>query len=89
MLVIYSPLAIEVRHREWIEAVRRAHDPQYALVEPHVTFLFPYSGNPFEAILAHAQDAGRRAPSISFRLARVAAVRDVFGPGSHVFLLPI
>jgi 2'-5' RNA ligase len=87
MLVIFAKLAIQRGDREWIEAVRRAHDPQYRLVE-HVTFIFPFSGVPVDILLAHVGKVAEQVAPIGFRLSRATAIRDVFSSGSHVFLLP-
>jgi 2'-5' RNA ligase len=88
VLVIFSKLAIEARPRAWIEDVRRAHDPQQRMVEPHVTLVFPFDGLSTGDVLAHAEGVARGASPIPFRLSQAAAVRDVFDRTSHLFLLP-
>jgi 2'-5' RNA ligase len=88
MLVIFSKLDIQPPDREWIETIRRVHDPHYPLLAPHVTFVFPFDRTPLGTVLAHATKVARQARPISFRLTRPVAVRDTFGPVSHVFLLP-
>ena len=86
--VIYSKLVTQPRDRSWIDSFRCAHDPQYSLVEPHVTFVFPFTGVSVEDVLAHAQDVADATRAIDFRLSRAAAVDDPFSANSHVFLLP-
>lgn len=88
MLVIFSTLDISASDRAWIERVRAQHDPQHRFVEPHVTFVFPFDGLAPDDVLSHAQTVASEASSITFRLSQAAAVRDPFGPNSHLFLLP-
>ena len=88
MLVIFSKLSIQSRDRSWIESFRRIHDPQHAFVEPHFTFVFPFTGIPVEDVVAHAQDVANATQVIAFRLSRAAVVDDPFSSHSHVFLLP-
>lgn len=88
MLVIFSKLDIPARDHAWIEAVRGEHDPQQQMVEPHLTFVFPFEGLSSGEVIGHAQAIASEASPISFCLSQAAAVRDQFGPGSHLFLLP-
>lgn len=88
MLVIFSTLDISESDRAWIERVRVQHDPQHRIVEPHVTFVFPLYGLSSDDVISHVQTAASEASPITFRLAQAAAVRDPFGPNSHLFLLP-
>lgn len=88
MLVIFSKLSIQPHDRFWIDSFRRAHDPQHAFVEPHFTFVFPFTGVTVEEVFAHAQDVANATQVIAFRLSRAAAVDDPFSSNSHVFLLP-
>lgn len=88
MLVIFSKLEIAAQDRAWIDDIRRKHDPQHRLVEPHFTFVFPFDGLSTDEVVAHALDVATDASRIPFRLSRAAAMRDLLGSGSHVFLLP-
>lgn len=88
MLVIFSKLSILPRDRDWIESFRRSHDPQHAFVEPHFTFVFPFTGVPIEDVIVHAQEVANATRAIAFRLTSAAAVDDPFSSNSHVFLLP-
>lgn len=88
MLVIFSKLMIQAEDREWIESIRRAHDPQHAIVAPHFTFVFPFTGIAVEDALAHARNVAEATPRLAFRLCQATAVDDPLSSGSHVFLLP-
>jgi 2'-5' RNA ligase len=73
--------------RATIQAVRARHDPQFAILDPHFTLLFPV-----EALLAdvvnEARSAASDATSFPVTLRSVRAVRDRFSGGGHVFLIP-
>lgn len=86
---MFSKLMIEARDRIWVEDIRKAYDPQREMVEPHFTFVFPFDGLSSDEVLAHAGYVARETSPIAFRLRRASAVRDNFGGGSHLFLLPI
>lgn len=88
MLVVYAQLSISDVDRSRIDAVRRANDPQYLLVAPHFTFVFPVEDIPIRSLNAHAMAIAVTTPPIEFRLTRATAARDALAPRSHVFLLP-
>jgi 2'-5' RNA ligase len=86
--VLFAKLVIEEPARDWIEHIRRVHDPQHAFVEPHFTLVFPFDGIPVEQIVPHVSSVITATPAINFGLRRVSAVPDPFGPRSYLFLLP-
>jgi 2'-5' RNA ligase len=88
MLVILSKLVTGADDRAWIDRVRLAHDPHYAVVGPHFTLVFPFAGLSVEEVTRHAEAVAATTSAVRFRLSRAAAVRDAFAPRSHVFLLP-
>jgi 2'-5' RNA ligase len=88
MLVIFSKLDLALPDRTWIDQVRREHDPQCDLVEPHFTLVFPFEGVPVERVAAHATTVAAATHRFAFRLSKAAAVRDALGPKTHVFLAP-
>jgi 2'-5' RNA ligase len=73
--------------RATIQAIRARHDPQFAMLDPHVSLLFPVEA-PFTDVVNAARSAASAAAAFSIRLHSVQAVRDVFGEGGHVFLVP-
>jgi hypothetical protein len=70
-----------------IQAFRSAHDPQFSLLAPHFTLVFPVDA-PTPDVVAEAAEAAAAVRQFSFTLTSVRAVRDSFGPGGHVFLIP-
>ena len=87
-LAVICPLDIVARDRAWIEDVRALHDPQYDLVEPHFTLVFPTIGVSLETLIRHVDEIAARTPAVGFRLCRAEAVRDSLATRSLVFLVP-
>jgi 2'-5' RNA ligase len=88
VLVIFAKLVINEADRDWIERIRRVHDPQHALVEPHFTLMFPFAGIPIERVIPHVESVVGGTPAIGFALRRASAVRDPLSSRTHLFLLP-
>lgn len=57
------------------------------MLDPHVSLLFPVEA-PLTDVVNEARAAASGAATFSIRLHSVRAVRDVFGEGGHVFLVP-
>ena len=70
-----------------IQAFRSKHDPQFSLLAPHFTLVFPVEGVVAD-VLAEATAAAKAVRRFSFALTSARAVRDVLGSGGHVFLIP-
>jgi hypothetical protein len=88
VLVTFAKLVIDEPDRDWIERVRRVHDPQHTFVEPHFTLVFPFDGIPVEQVAPHVASVVTATPAITFVLKQAAAVPDPFSTRSHLFLLP-
>lgn len=73
--------------REWIESVRAIHDPQASRLPVHVTLVFPTSEFPTSAADEVAAVA-RAFNAVPFVIRWARPVRDIAGPGGHVFLVP-
>lgn len=78
---------LEADDRGWIESVRALHDPQASLLPAHVTLVFPAELATAEAV-SEVSSVASRSQSIAFTLRWARAVRDAFGTGGHVFLVP-
>jgi 2'-5' RNA ligase len=72
--------------RAWIEAIRARHDPQAALVAPHITLVFPAPVRRLAMPLRHLRSAARDEPPFAIRLNAALAVSDA--SGNYVFLVP-
>jgi 2'-5' RNA ligase len=78
---------LEADDRAWIESVRALRDPQARLLPAHVTLAFPAELATADA-LRDVSSVANRSESITFTLRWARAVRDAFGTGGHVFLVP-
>lgn len=72
----------------FIQSIRRRHDPQVALIEPHVTLVFPTDGVDPAVFIEHvaAQSAGIGRITLALRCATI--VKDAFSSLTHLFLVP-
>ena len=78
---------LEADDLAWIESVRALRDPQASLLPAHVTLAFPTELATVEAV-GEVSSVANRSQSITFTLRWARAVRDAFGTGGHVFLVP-
>lgn len=70
-----------------IQAFRSKHDPQFSLLAPHFTLVFPVEAVVAD-VVAEATAVANAVRRFSFSLTSARSVRDSFGPGGHVFLIP-
>jgi 2'-5' RNA ligase len=68
-----------------VQEFRRAHDPQFELIEPHFTLVF---GGALEAepYIAHMREVARNSPPVPFKLSHAMLYYTGDGP-AHVFLV--
>src|SRR5262245_61345806 len=78
---------LEADDRAWIESIRALRDPQASLLPAHITLAFPTELATAEAV-SEVSCVANRSQSITFTLRWARAVRDAFGTGGHVFLVP-
>jgi 2'-5' RNA ligase len=87
LLYIIAEPEISDADRDWIQSIRRQHDPQFSLVGPHFTLLFGTDALPATGLVAHAQATAQRVSPFAFDLSRI----EVF-PGTtmeyYLFLMP-
>jgi 2'-5' RNA ligase len=86
LAIVAYPILNEADLAE-IQAIREIHDPQFAVLTPHFTLVFPVEA-PDAVVVAAAQAMGAVVPPFTFTLRSVRAVRDAVGAGGHVFLVP-
>jgi 2'-5' RNA ligase len=87
LLAVVAYPIIEETARQWIESIRRDHDPQAFRIYLHFTLVFPVEES-LADVAKHVSAVAASARSIRFVIRHVSAVRDVDGAGGHVFLLP-
>ena len=86
-LAVVSYPRLDEDDRQWIESIRATHDPQAGRIPAHVTLVFPARVSVGDIAAEVANAAGMNAP-IPFVIRHATAVRNMFGNGGHVFLVP-
>ena len=56
------------RDHDWIQGLRRRHDPRADLVAPHFTLVFGITDVPAETLEAHVRAVAEPVPPIAFIL---------------------
>ena len=85
-LVAYPDL--EAEDLDWIQSIRRRHDPNFAMVGAHFTFVFPLSGMPEAAFVAHVTEVLRTQSPIAFELRTATVVPEPDGDHFSIVLVP-
>ncbi len=86
LLISYPDLDAEDRAR--LREIRRVHDPQYGIVEPHFTFVFSVAGITAEAFAAHVAEVLASRSPIPFGLRQAMVIEDAVDARGHVCLIP-
>jgi len=73
---------------EWIQAIRKAHDPNYRIARPHFTLVFPIENVSKREFVEHIETQGRGASAIEFWLRCAVVVGDAAARPSSIFLVP-
>lgn len=87
-LLIVAPLDASRLDLGRIEAIRRRHDPDHALIGAHVTLAFPFETPDAQTAAAHLATVAAGQGAIAIRLSAYLAVRDFQDRRSHVFAVP-
>jgi 2'-5' RNA ligase len=85
-VVAYPELA--PADRAWIEELRERHDPNYRLVAPHWTLIFPTAAPDPAALERHVAEVAASFAPFAFDLRCALVVRDAFSELTHLFLVP-
>jgi 2'-5' RNA ligase len=86
-LAIVAFPELDQADRQWIEAIRRIHDPQATRIAVHFTLVFPLDGSIGE-LESEIEAVSRAQQPIQFVIRQAAAVPDTFSRLVHVFLVP-
>jgi 2'-5' RNA ligase len=78
---------LDEEDRQWIEGVRRIHDPQADRIGVHFTLVFPCDAAASN-LEPEVQNIARRTQSIRFAIRHAKAIQDKLSPATHVVLVP-
>jgi 2'-5' RNA ligase len=87
LLALSYPSISDV-NRTLIQAIREQHDPNYAIVAPHFTLVFPLVDQERALLSEHLHRILQGQEQISFVLRCALVVKDVTGDSTHTFLVP-
>lgn len=73
---------------QWIQTLRAQHDPNYAIVAPHFTLIFPTFDRAPQPFGAHVRVTVQGQPRINFALRCALVVKDALREQTHTFLVP-
>jgi len=73
--------------RDWIESVRKEHDPQGTRLGVHFTLVFPFDGE-LGAVVEEMVAVARMTRQIAFEISSARVVPDTLTSQTHVFLVP-
>lgn len=79
---------ISASHWKWIQSIRAQYDPNYAIVAPHFTLVFPTFDREREPFCDHLRQQLQGHPAISLTLRCALVVKDDFNDNTHTFLVP-
>jgi 2'-5' RNA ligase len=87
LLAISYP-SISDADRQWIQQIRQQHDPNYAVVDPHFTLIFPTFERAPAAFCEHVRTQTQEQPPIAIALRCALVVKDALSDATHTFLVP-
>jgi len=80
MLAVIGIPAFEEAEAAWIEEIRRAHDPQWGRVAPHVTFAFPQDPLDRDFFTGNLMALAASTAPVEFRFDRLERIENPFTP---------
>jgi hypothetical protein len=87
-LLALSYPSISEANWKWIQNLRQQHDPNYTVVAPHFTLVFPTLERERQSFSEHVRAHLRGQPPISITLRCAIVVKDLLNEHTHTFLVP-
>jgi 2'-5' RNA ligase len=87
LLVLAYP-QLQPEDAAWIQAIRADYDPQYTLIQPHITLVFPTTHLDPTAGIAHLTTQAAQFTRIALTIRCAMVVSDPLSPLTHLFLVP-
>ena len=85
--VIASP-QICLDDLSWIQSIRSAYDPQFNLIEPHFTLVFPCDIPLQEELVYHVRLKMKGIQPFHFNINKAFTIKDPLGENFQLFLVP-
>jgi len=79
---------IEKKDFDWIQSIRNAHDPNYAVIAPHFSLVFPVTNIDSRDFCQHCNKICGAIPKIDFVIGRAIVHRDCDADDRYVFFTP-
>ncbi len=73
---------------DWIQNIRKVHDKQFSLLQPHFTFVFPTDKLPIDELASHVEVRVSGTPVVEFKLTKAVVIEDASKASSYIFLVP-
>jgi 2'-5' RNA ligase len=86
--VVITYPKISRKHYNWIQSIRIQYDPQYSIINPHFTLVFPRLVENQEKVIQHLEESVKGNKKIYFLIKRVKAVKDSLSENTYLFLFP-
>lgn len=74
--------------RDWLSSIRAQYDPEYRLIQPHVTLLFPTDSVELASLENHVGAVAKNTEPFQIVFRCVLPFRGPFGSKTHLFLVP-
>ena len=72
----------------WMQDIRRRFDPQFELIPPHFTFVFPTAAVDEATLTSHVEAVLGATAAIAFSIVRARVFPDPKSNSAYVFLVP-
>ena len=87
-LALISYPALPAHVVTWMQDIRRRFDPQFELVAPHFTFVFPTAAVDEATLTSHAEAVLGATAAIDFTIVRARVFPDPKSNSAYLFLVP-
>jgi hypothetical protein len=87
LCVVAFPLLLEA-DRNWLQSIRARYDPQFELIAPHVTVLFPSTSLDLTELVGHVRGVAQVTEPFEIVFRCVLPYRGLHDKRTHLFLMP-
>jgi 2'-5' RNA ligase len=87
-LAVVSYPKISKKDYNWIQTIRSDYDPQYSVINPHFTLIFPLSVENQEEIIEHIEKRAEETKETFFSIKKMSTFKDSLTRNTYLFLIP-